>query len=253
MENIYNYKTAVLGASFKDADSKTGIVTGYFSAFGNKDSDGDIIVSGAFKRTIEERGPASNQPRIKHLRNQKTDSPIGKILTLKEDSQGLYYESHVGTHTIGKEFIKMVESDLITEHSIGYRVIKWEKDQSDSEATKLTELQLWEGSSLTAWGANHLTPLTGMKADNKENFIDNLIRKYSAIERYCRNTDSSDENIELLILANKQLQQIIIDLTKETTTPAQEGAMLPDNKCDDLIIAEHFKTVIYSRFKSFVL
>jgi hypothetical protein len=36
----------------------------------------------------------------------------------------------------------------------------------------LKEIQLWEGSSLTAWGANQLTPLTGIKGMDKENVLE---------------------------------------------------------------------------------
>jgi len=225
LENIYNYKTAFLSCLIKDADSKKGIVTGYFASFGNKDSDGDIILKGAFQKTIEDRGPASNQPRIKHLLNHRTDQPLGKLFTLMEDDKGLYYESQVGGHFLGKEFIAMVEADLITEHSIGFKTVKKE-DTKDGALLK--EIQLWEGSSLTAWGANHLTPLTGMKAMDKESYLNTLITKQQAIEKFCSNTELSDETLESLVLYNKQLFQVIIDLTKETTQPGEITE--PDNK-----------------------
>lgn len=228
MENIYNYKTASISASFKDADSKKGIVTGYFSAFNNKDSDGDIIVQGAFTRTIEERGPASNQPRIKHLLNHRSDQPLGKITMLIEDAKGLYYESVIGKHILGKEFIAMVESDLITEHSIGFKTIKKEDTK---EGTVLKELQLWEGSSLTGWAANAMTPLTSMKNASRESYLETLTHKHKAIERFCNNAEISDETIEGLLLYNKQLFQLIIDLTNETTSPGDEPT-LPDNKAE---------------------
>jgi hypothetical protein len=226
MENIYNYKTAVIPASFKDADLKTGIVTGYFSAFGNVDSDGDIVMPGAFSKTIIDRGPDSRQPRIKHLLNHRPEQPLGKIQVLKEDATGLYYESKIGNHTAGKEFIKMVESDLITEHSIGYRVIKSEP------GNKLTELQLWEGSSLTSWGANENTPLTGIKQKAGKSMAETLLLKHAAIERFCVSADITDETIESLLLYNKQLFQAIINLTNETTQPAPGATTVPDNKCE---------------------
>jgi phage prohead protease, HK97 family len=229
MENLYAYKTATLAISIKDADTKKGIVTGYFAAFGNKDSDGDIIMPGAFTKSIEDRGVNSRQPRIKHLLNHRTDQPLGKLLILQEDSTGLYYESQIGSHSLGKEFMKMVESELITEHSIGYRPIKWEQDKDDKETTRLTELQLWEGSSLTFLGANQLTPLTGLKQADKKTQIETLLTRQAAIERFCRNADATDETIELLLLTNKQLSQIIIDFTKETTKPEGDST-LPDNK-----------------------
>ena len=45
---------AVLVAGIKDADVKLGIVTGYLASFNNLDSDNDIILPGAFTKTIAE-------------------------------------------------------------------------------------------------------------------------------------------------------------------------------------------------------
>lgn len=229
MKEIYGYKNLSIGASFKDADAKKGIVTGYFSKFDNVDSDGDIIRKGAFKKTIAEQGPNSAQPRIKHLMNHNVSMPLGKILDLKEDATGLAYESQIGTHTLGQDFIKMVESGLITEHSIGFRTIKRNQLQDYEGFMKnpskgwfeLTELQLMEGSSLTAWGANALTPITGLKGAIN---IDTIATQQKAIEKFCKDSDATDETIEMLLLHSKQLSQYIIDLKasqpdKTTTDP----------------------------------
>ena len=74
----------------KDVDAKQGIVTGYFSVFGNKDSDGDVIVPGAFKKTLMENGPESEGKRIKHLLQHDVDRPLSKPNVLKETSYGHY-------------------------------------------------------------------------------------------------------------------------------------------------------------------
>ena len=196
---------------------KKGIVTGYFSRFGNVDSDGDIIKAGAFTKTVKEQGPNSAQPRIKHLMNHNPSMPLGKLLSLKEDSSGLVYESQVGSHALGQDFIKMVESGLITEHSIGYKTIKRNQLQDYSGYQRnpskgmfeITEAKLFEGSSLTAWGANPLTPLTGLK--NAVN-IDNIISQQTAIEKFCKDSTATDETIEMLLLHSKQLSQYILDI-----------------------------------------
>lgn len=48
MKNILEYKGVNAGPeSIKDIDEKTGTVTGYFSIFGNIDSDEDMIMPGA--------------------------------------------------------------------------------------------------------------------------------------------------------------------------------------------------------------
>lgn len=232
MNEIYSYKNGSLAVSFKDADAKKGIVTGYFSKFDNVDSDGDIIRKGAFLKTIREQGPNSQQPRIKHLMNHNPSMPLGKLTDLKEDSSGLYYESQVGKHALGQDFIKMVESDLITEHSIGYRTMKRNQLQDyDSYMNnpgagwfELTELKLMEGSSLTAWGANPLTPITGMKGTVD---LDYITKQQQSIEKFCKESDATDETIEMLLLHSKQLSQYIIDLKSTqpvvTTEPQWAG------------------------------
>lgn len=217
------------GAQIKDIDGRKGIVTGYFARFDNVDADGDIIRKGAFTKTILENGPASAQPRIKHLLNHSASQPLGVLTSLKEDTTGLQYESQTGKHSLGIDFVKMVESGLITEHSIGFQTIKKNQLQ-DYDGYKanpskgwfeLTEVRLWEGSSLTAWGANPNTPLTGMKGLSKEDQIKTLVNRQKQLDRFCRNSDATDETIELLLIEVKQLTQKIIDLSADTTQPGE--------------------------------
>lgn len=210
MSAIYQYKT--YGLQLKDVDSASRVVKGRFAAFGNKDADGDVIVQGAFARTIAENGPKSLRPRIKHLLNHDISIPLGKLIELSETSEGLDYESKIGTHRAGDDFLKMVDSDLVNEHSIGFRIIKGTGRQDHYE---IQEVQLWEGSSLTGWGANEFTPLYGKS-------IEQIQTRVKALEKFCRNSDASDETIELLLLEIKQLSQRIIDLEAGKSAPAAD-------------------------------
>lgn len=243
--SLFLIKDSSHNCSIKDVDGKKGVVTGYFAAFDNVDSDGDIIRKGAFAKTIMESGPSSSQPRIKHLQNHRPDQPLGKIISLSEDQKGLVYESQVGTHTLGADFIKMVESGLITEHSIGYKTIKRNQLQDYEGYMKnpskgwfeLTELKLWEGSSLTAWGANSQTPLTGMKTEWKEDDLQKLINRSEALEKFCRNTTATDDTIEMLLIEQKQLTQIIYDL--KSTKPG--NTTQPDSSKDLVDAIQSFR------------
>jgi len=204
---IYNYKSFDL--QVKDVDSKSGIVTGYFSAFGMMDSDGDIIMPGAFKRSIQDWGP-EGKGRIKHLLNHNPSQPLGKPLVVKEDSYGLYYESKIGSHQLGKDFIKMVESGLISEHSIGFKTLR---EQKGTEANEIYDVMLFEGSSLTAWGANENTPLIGMKGMKNIEKIQDQIKFF---EKFIRDSDVTDETIDLCLIKVKQLAQTIEQMTSST-------------------------------------
>ncbi len=163
------------------------------------------------------------------MQNHNVSQPLGKITDLSEDTNGLLYESQIGSHALGQDFIKMVDSGLITEHSIGYQTMKSNQIQDWSDYMKnpalgyheLTDLKLWEGSSLTAWGANQNTPITGMKTEEKKDAIQHLVNRQKNLEKFCRNTTASDETIELLLIECKQLTQLIIVNTEQliTSTP----------------------------------
>ena len=235
MEKKYSYKDSGVSDSLrlriKDVDGKKGIVTGYFSDFNSIDSDGDIIKPGAFQKSISQNGPQSGKPRIKHLLNHDSSKPLGVLEVLKEDNKGLYYESRLGTHSLGVDFIKMVDSGLITEHSIGFQTIKynqlkpWNEWKPGEAARELTELKLYEGSSLTAWGANMNTPLTGLKTEQKVKKINDRI---DVLIKALRDGSFTDETFDLLEIELKQMQQAMIDLTTEpeqTTQPDEEKAV----------------------------
>jgi len=196
---IYGYKR--MSQDVKDVDVKQGIVTGYFSAFNILDSDGDIIRPGAFKRSIDEWFPKG---RVKHLLNHDPRQPLGKIMILKEDNYGLYYESQIGKHNLGVDFLKMVESDLVKEHSIGFNVRNQKKGK---EANELLDITLYEGSSLTSWGANEYTPMLGVKS------LDQRVERVKKLEKFVKHSDATDETIQLLMLEIKQLNQLIEDMS----------------------------------------
>jgi len=148
------------------ADSESGIVEGYFSGFGNIDSDQDRILSGAFSKSIKEHGPDSSSNRkIAHLAYHDTTRPLGVIQELKEDQTGLYFRSKMGGHTEGQDFLKMYQEGIIREHSIGFNYIAdkikqtTERDEEGREYSvwDISEVKLWEGSAVV-FGANSETP-----------------------------------------------------------------------------------------------
>ncbi len=234
MQQLLKTPHALIGG-IKDADPKLGIVTGYFAAFNNQDSDNDIIMPGAFTKTILENGPNSNQPRIKHLLNHNSGQPLGKLTSLYEDAKGLCYESKIGDHNLGVDFIKMVDSGLITEHSIGYGVVRKTVTNPDADwrdqVTQLQELKLWEGSSLTAWGANSQTPLTGMKMQKY------CIERIPALIKAIKTGTFTDATFEILEKELLYLQSAFETFSSSTTAPppTPKASTQPD---DEKLITE---------------
>lgn len=128
---------------------------GYASYFNNIDSYGDIIVSGAFTKTIQE-----NRNRIKILWQHDTNEPIGVPQVMAEDSQGLYVKGKISMTDTGKKAMILMRDGVITEMSIGYDVIK-EEYQGNKRILK--EIRLWEFSPVT-FGANDKAKITNAKS-----------------------------------------------------------------------------------------
>ena len=193
--------TKGIDLGFTGSEIKQGIVEGYFALFNNKDLDGDIIERGAFAKTLAERGPAGKQL-IKYLLDHDTKKVVAKITELYEDEKGLKYVAKIGTHTAGKDFQEMIESDLINQHSFGYKTIKQQYD-SLAKANRLKELMMSEGSALQFLGANPETTIISLK-----NFED-AIETFNKLDSYIRSSKASDETlIELQIKLNSLSEYI---------------------------------------------
>lgn len=191
------YLTKDVKQTVSVADEKRRYVEGYFAAFNVKDSDGDIIVPGAFKKTIEEIGPLSAHPRIKHVMDHDMTQPLGKLVELKEDNYGLFYRSQIGSHALGNDFWERVKSEMINEHSIGYWPLR---NKPGMDGNYLLEMGLKEGSSLNFWAANPFTPLTASyeKSKDKKGFLIGLEKRAKKLQEYLKNSTAEDEIIETL-------------------------------------------------------
>ena len=226
----YNFRNLNSGLTIKDVDTKSRIVAGYFSAFNNVDSDGDLIKEGAFTKSINERGVESNSNRkIAHLAFHDMRRPVGVLQVLKEDSNGLYFESKLGTHTDGEDALKMYDSGIIKEHSIGFQYIqdktKWidlDSEKSEVNATseglefinkfkgynEINEVKLWEGSFVT-FGANSSTPSYGViksKTEQKK-YLNEINERMSLIRKEIANGTYSEKGFQTLLQELAYIQE----------------------------------------------
>ena len=147
-----------LSFEIKGIDEETGIFEGYAATFAKRpDSYGDIIDSGAFKKTLKEGGK-----RVKILWNHNTMEPIGRPEKMTEDENGLHVK---GKLSLGvqraREVLALMKDGVITEMSIGYDAVTeaWEKG-----IRHLKEIKLWDISPVT-FAANPEASITGVKAE----------------------------------------------------------------------------------------
>lgn len=191
----------------EDIDESKGIVTGYFSAFNNIDSDGDVIVMGAYKKTIQENG-VNGKNRIMHLLQHNPMMPLAKPMELIEDAKGLRFTSKITETSYGKDVIKLYAAGVFNEHSVGFEIIKADNKSGYQE---IREIKLWEGSTVT-WGANSNTPLESIKSWD-------AIKSEDMISKFCnilRNGNITDESMIQMEIGLKQIQEHLKQLEKKS-------------------------------------
>ena len=243
MSNFYN-KKAVSGAPV-DMEDGSRIITVYYSAFGNVDSDGDVIVPGAFTKTLKENGPSAKN-RIWHLFNHSTEKPIAKPFEMMEDGFGLKARVKMPNTTLGNDTYELYKEGHITEHSIGFQTIK--SAERSMGVNEITEIKLFEGSSVL-WGANANTPTVGVKSQIKSTLVDEMGKTIKSL----RNGHFTDETFELLELKLKQLQQYLSEMEDEESIspePTAEEA-LPTEEEDPMISIEIEVNKYLQSFKIF--
>lgn len=180
MDNKLNsgYKIKSQSLGIKDISLEKREVAMYLSHFGNIDSDGDLLVKGCFKKSLQERGvDSSSNRKIAFLRYHDWNMPIGTFVKLEEDDFGLFAVAKCGNSTMGNDALLDYQDGIIREHSIGFKYIadkiKFIEDSSMDNGGfwNISEVALWEGSAVT-FGANDLTPVIQVsKGENKVDIV----------------------------------------------------------------------------------
>jgi HK97 family phage prohead protease len=135
--------------------SEDGTFHGDLAVYSKEDLGGDVILPGAFTKTIQERGS-----QVPLLWQHKSDEPIG-TLTLQDSPDALRVTGKLLMELpTAQKAYRLIKSGVIKGLSIGYDTIK---DNMDKGVRYLKELRLWEGSIVT-FPMNELAMITSIKA-----------------------------------------------------------------------------------------
>ncbi|MFX0545873.1 HK97 family phage prohead protease [Roseovarius sp. S1116L3] len=130
-----------------DLTVKDGVgIEGYASYFGDVDQGGDVVVQGAYAKSLARLGVERRQ--VKMLWQHDSAQPIGIWDEVREDKRGLYVKGRlleaVGR---GREAAALIGAGAIDGLSIGYRTVRASKNEKGQRL--LQELELWEVSLVT--------------------------------------------------------------------------------------------------------
>nr|WP_153879721.1 HK97 family phage prohead protease [Citrobacter freundii] len=128
--------------------SDSGEFEGYGSVFGVKDSYDDVVVPGAFSKSLQTWREKNSLPAM--LWQHQMNEPIGIYTEMKEDDVGLYVKGRllVDDDPLARRAHAHMKAGSLTGLSIGYMLKDWEYDKT-KEVFLLKEIDLWEVSPVT--------------------------------------------------------------------------------------------------------
>lgn len=137
-----------------------GTFSGYGSIFGNKDSHNEIVMPGAFAKSLAEHQRKGTRPKM--FWQHRMDEPIGSWTACNEDGKGLHMTGRLNMDVQrGKEAYALLKSGDIDGLSIGYRVRDYDQDEKTS-TIRLKELDLME-VSVVSLGSNDRARVSSIK------------------------------------------------------------------------------------------
>lgn len=177
-------KVAAVPLTLK-ALSEDGEFEGYASTFDNVDRGMDVVIAGAFRRTLKERPIQA----IKMLRDHDTRSVVGKWLAMEEDARGLkvrgkLFSTGEGAIQLAKETHTLMREGALDAMSIGYRTVKSQWDEQTG-VRKLLDVDLWEVSIVT-FPMNEMATVDAVKGDLTITDVERILREGGAPSAFAK-------------------------------------------------------------------
>lgn len=142
--------------------SGTGRISGLASTYGgDPDRQGDVVMRGAFARTLAAHKARGTVPAM--LWSHRQERPVGRWLAMEDDASGLRVEGQLNLKTeAGREAFEHVRAGDVGAFSIGFLVPEGGRKYVGNGVWHLTEIDLAE-ISLVATPANPNARITDAK------------------------------------------------------------------------------------------
>ena len=158
-----------------------GIFEGYASVYGIQDYDGDVIVKGAFKKSIDEYNTKSKMPKM--LWQHNTSMIIGQWLEMREDENGLYVKGKLILEVEkGRKAYALMKAGQLDAMSVGFNIRSAEPVGTSSIGKVIDSADLWE-ISLVTWGANPEALISSVKSIDTIRDFESFLRDAGGFSR----------------------------------------------------------------------
>ena len=183
-------KTLTFSQSGFKFKSDEGTFTGYGSVFGNQDSDGDIIVKGAYDSVIE----SGIMPKM-FFNHDSWSVPIGAWKSIEADDHGLLLTGKLNDSPSGHEIKAALDNGALDGLSVGFGYTSDDMEVKDG-VTHIKNIPKLHEVSVVTFPANDQATVDLSSVKSK---LDNLVT-LKDFSSFLRNTGGySRGTVELLI------------------------------------------------------
>lgn len=188
------------------AVQEDGFFSGYGAVFGNVDWYNDVILPGAFVKSLEKWAEKNKMPPV--LWNHNDSEPIGVYTNIYEDEKGLFVEGRLLIDDVprAKSTHALLKAGAIDGLSIGYKTKK--ANQQTNGIRELIELDLGEISIVTM-PANEESLITSVKSKLEDGELPTL----PEFEKFLR--ESGFSKSQATAIAGKGLRHLLSESEDE--------------------------------------
>ena len=134
-------------------------IEGHGSVFGNVDLGGDVVIPGAFKKSLNRHKQAGTMPQMFWMHDPSRVP--GAWVDAKEDSYGLALVGTLADTELGNEMRTLANMKAVRGLSIGYQALDVDYDKDGNRLLK--EIDVWE-VSLVSLAMNPLARIEASKS-----------------------------------------------------------------------------------------
>lgn len=195
---------------------------GYGSVFGNVDYGGDVVIEGAFAKTLADHEERGVLPQMFWM--HQMDKVPGKWLEMEEDTKGLYVKGEFVPTPLGDEIHVLVQQKAVRGLSIGFVTTDRGYDKEGNRLIK--EVDLWEVSPVSL-AMNPLASVTSAKSRLSRDFeyVPEAHEFKRQLEQHLRDVGCSKTVARTLVAK-------MFD-GKSGEMPEEPGAMLNEDPSND--------------------
>jgi HK97 family phage prohead protease len=184
-------------------------VEGYGSVFDVVDGGSDVVVKGAFTKSLSVRKPAM-------LWQHDTHAPIGVWDEVREDDRGLFVKGRFAETQLGREAHTLAKMGALTGLSIGYTVNRQANPVDPKSGVRtLKEVGLYEVSPVT-FPMNEAARVTAVKSDELLYEITGALKQVLSgaltereAETCLRDAGFSNRQAETLVASTKAYRKVL--------------------------------------------